>query len=440
MQGDTGAKISGVSIDSRKAARGDVFIAIKGKNFDGHNFIKQVSGKSVAAVVVSKKNMIVKKDVTVIYVADTTKALGMIARFYRDKFKIPVIAITGSAGKTTAKEMIAAVLETQYRVLKNIATENNHIGVPMTLLRLNKSHQAVVVELGTNHFGEIRWLTTIANPTVAVMMNIGESHLEFFKNLAGVFKEKSQLVKNMEGHGVVVFNNDDKFLQKIKTVGAKHRLISFGLNTPSYFSASGIEVNSHRRLQFSINKDVPATLNTTAAHNVYNALAAVSCARLLKISYKNIAQVLEKFSFPKGRQLSYKVGKYNVIDDSYNANPVSFRGAVTSLGNLRTAGQKIIICGDMLELGAQSIRLHQSIGELIAGNNIDLVISVGKLSKYITQTAKHMNQWLQVYHCATIEKAYKRLRKFLQSGDTILIKGSRGMHMERMIDLLKRKG
>jgi len=169
-------------------------------------------------------------------------------------------------------------------------------------------------------------------------------------------------------------------------------------------------------------------------------LAAAGCGRLLKVSYADIAEALKKFSFPKGRQLSYKVGKYNIIDDSYNANPVSFRGAINSLVNVKTSGKKIIVCGDMLELGPQSKKLHQSIGALIADCDIDLVISVGKLSGYITQTPKRRKNSLTVFHAATIEKAYKRLRKFLQSGDTILVKGSRGMHMERVIDLLKRKG
>jgi UDP-N-acetylmuramyl pentapeptide synthase len=209
---------------------------------------------------------------------------------------------------------------------------------------------------------------------------------------------------------------------------------------PGNFRGGQITIKGNRGLQFYLNKNVRLTLNTTATHNVYNALAAASCGRLLKVSYENIIRALKKFAFPKGRQLSYKVGKYNIIDDSYNANPVSFRGAVNSLANVKTSGKKIIICGDMLELGGQSKELHQSIGALIARYDINLVISVGKLSKFITQTAKQKNDDLQVYHCATIEKAYKRLKKFLQSGDTILVKGSRSMHMERVIDLLKRRG
>ena len=208
-------KIKGVSTNSRTLKKGELFIAIQGQKFDAHHFIPNVIEAGASAVVISKKEFIPKIEIPTVLVADTTKALGNIASFHRQRFKIPVVAITGSAGKTTTKEMIAAVLQTQYKVLKNFKTENNQFGVPLTLLQLRKSHEIVVMEIGTNHFGDIRWLTQVLQPTVAIFTNIGESHLEFLKNPAGVFREKSDLIRYQSLRGHIIFNSDDEQLKKI---------------------------------------------------------------------------------------------------------------------------------------------------------------------------------------------------------------------------------
>ena len=315
IQGSGSEKFFGVSIDSRTVQRGNLFIAIKGDRFDGHDFIKQVARKKIAAMVISKENVNVPKKIPVIKVADTTKALGLLARYHRDRFEIPVIAITGSAGKTTTKEMSASVLAKRYRTLKNIATQNNHIGVPMTLLKLTKSHEAVVVELGTNHFGEIAWLTRVANPTIAVMTNIGESHLEFLKNLSGVFKEKLDIASTMNRRGTVIFNNDDPFLRRIPKCINRYRLVSFGMRRRSCYRVAGIRIENSS-LRFRVNAMKGFELKTPAKHNVYNALAAICCGALLDVRPKHMRAALRNFRFPKGRQQVYSVGRLRIIDDS----------------------------------------------------------------------------------------------------------------------------
>ena len=437
LRGNPAATIKNVSIDSRTVKPGNLFIAIRGERFDGHDFIHQAVEKSAGAIVVSEKNTRPKNNIPVICVKDTPKALGQIARFYRDKFSIPVIAVTGSTGKTTAKEMIAAVLKSRYRIIKNIATQNNQIGVPLTLLKLNHTHGAAVVELGTNHFGEMEWLTYIANPTVAVLTNIGESHLEFLKSPAGVFREKSALITHMQKPGYVVFNNDDSYLWKIKAKKIARYLSTFGIESVSDYQADSIELKSNSRLRFRINKKYIFNLKTPAWHNVYNALAAVSCGRLLKISYGQAKKAIGQFRFPKGRQELIKRGPYWIIDDTYNSNPLSFRSAIRTLSILKGQGRKVLLCGDMLELGKNSERLHRSIGELISHSPLDCVVTVGRFSKIISLTIQEKKNRITVSHYDSLNPASRWLKNYLKPKDILLIKGSRRMQMEKALDFLK---
>ena len=437
IRGKNTARIPGVSIDSRTLKRGDLFIAIKGKNFDGHDFIKEVIKKSASAIIVSRRiHFPAAIAIPVILVTDTIKALGQIARFHRNRFPIPIVAITGSAGKTTTKEMVASVLGTEYSVLKNAATENNNIGVPLTLFKLNKSHEVAVVELGTNHFGEMRWLSKITNPTVAVFLNIAESHLEFLESLSGVFKEKFELVKNMSRDGCVIFNNDDHTLRKIAKKKIKQRLMSFGIETTCHYRANQICMEPDSTLRFRVNKREIIYLKTPARHNIYNALAAISCGRFLNISYANIRKALREFDSLKGRFSLYKIKQVRVIDDSYNANPLSLRSAIQTLDNLKIYGRRILVCADMLELGRYSRELHRSVGKFVADSQIDSVFTVGKLSRLISETAKR-NRYLYARHYDSVAAAQKGLKQYLRPGDTLLLKGSRAMRMERILAFLQ---
>lgn len=437
LQGKLSQKISGVFIDSRNVKRGHLYIAIKGDRFDGHDFVNDVIKKSVSAVIIAKHISFSKSHVAVIKVSDTKKALGDLARYHRDRFRIPIMAITGSAGKTTTKEMIADVLGQKYCVLKNIATQNNNIGVPLTLLKLHKRHQAVVIELGTNHFGEIKCLTNIANPTVAVFTNIGDSHLEFLKSRAGVFKEKSDLGKGLKKGGTIIYNADDVFLSKLRKFSKKYRLISCGVKNRSYFQGRNIWINDDLKLMFHVNQHI-FMLNSPAEHNVYNALAALACGRLLNVPFDSIKKALKSFKFPKGRLLVRQFGSIKVIDDTYNANPLSMASAIKTLNFVNHRFQKVLVCGDMLELGKQSQRLHRFMGTLIAATNIQRVIAVGTFAKIIHEEIKKRNKQIASYYYNNAEAFCRDIHKHFHAHDIVLIKGSRGMKMERVMAALKK--
>ncbi len=431
------AIIKGVSIDSRTIKRGDIFIAIRGENFDGHDFVGRVLEKA-SAIVVSRKDVPVGSRCPVILVKDTVRALGDLAAFHRRRFNIPVVAITGSAGKTTTKEMAARVLATRFCILKNIANQNNLIGVPLTLLRLKSRHEIAVVELGTNLPGEIRRLTQITHPTVAILTNIGESHLEFLKSRAGVFKEKFELVRQMAARGVVIYNQDDVFLKAIGRKPLTQRLISCGTIKTARFYAEGIETNGNNQTHFFLNGKDPFTLRTSARHMVDNALAAIAVGQFFKIHHAGIRKILARFKPLDNRGSLYKVGPYKLIDDTYNSNPVSLRSAIGSIHQLPYRGRKIFVCGDMLELGPQTERLHREMGRRMAKADIDILLTVGKHSRWIAEQARS-NKNISVCHCPDIPTAQNRLARYLTAGDMIFLKGSRGIHLERIVEFIKEK-
>jgi len=435
VQGSLKAKVKAVCIDSRMVKKGELFIAIKGDVFDGHDFLDGVIAKGVHVIVVHKDVDIKNDAVSIIRVEDTVRALGDIARFHRLRFKIPVIALTGSAGKTTTKEMIAAVLARKFKVLKNEGTQNNHIGVPLTLLKLKTLHQIVVLECGTNQPGDIVWLADVARPTVAVYTNIGESHLEKLKTVAGVFKEKWNLTSFMKSKDTVIMNADDHLLFRQTNQKNPFKIISYAKNNKADYKASNIHIHSGRYLDFQISgKSIQ--LNSCGVNNIYNALAAIACGMFFKVSFKNIAAALKAFEFPQGRGQILRLGKGWLINDSYNANPVSMRSALQTLSAIETTGQRIFVVADMLELGSQSRGLHQVMGISIAAAGVDVLITVGVLAKLTAVKAKQLNKKMQVFTCADVESAQKYLSRAFRNGDAVLIKGSRRMRMEQVAEFL----
>jgi len=437
VQGEVSTAITGVSIDSRSVKNGNVFIAIKGERFNGHDFIRAAIRKGAVAVIVSKK-IDSAGDRAIICVGDTTKALGQIAAWHRARFDIPVIAITGSTGKTTTKEMIASVLGTRFKVLKNVRTENNQYGVPLILLKLNASHQIAVLELGTNQPGDIRWLAKISRPTAAIFTNIGESHLAGLKSQGGVFREKIQLIKYMDPGGSIIFNGDDRYLKAISKKRSGQKIVRFGCGQDADYRARHMVVENNRRLQFKVGR-TQFTINSPATHNVYNALAAISCGLAYKIRYNDIVAALARFKFGDARQEIKKVGRIWLIDDTYNANPISFESAINTLDALRIKGKRIVVCSDMLELGSQSKALHQSAGKMIGQSATDMVLTIGRHARHIAQTLKQSNGNIEAVHCNDLKEVHQRLKKVCRPGDAVLVKGSRGMHMERTVKFLKEK-
>ena len=442
IQGKSDIPIRGISIDSRTIRPQEAFIAIKGSNFDGRDFIEAAIQNGASCIIrksqpksfATRYSILDTRKTTFIEVKDTIKALGDIACFQRKKYDIPVIAITGTNGKTTAKEMIAWVLSKKYRVLKNEGTKNNQIGLPMTLLDLDSKYDIVVLELGTNHFGEIDYLAKICLPNAGIITNIGPSHLEYFKSLAGILKEKYSLIDNLKKPYLAFLNADDVLLRKkifIKT--SRPFILGFGVKNKSDFFASGIK-NENGRIGFFTHLKYKFTLNTFGYYNIYNALVAVCVARVFGLSYADIQARLATFDFPKSRLNLIKLNKINFIDDTYNSNPLSLKEALDTLKNFKVKGRKIFIMGDMLELGDRKEQFHSQAGYR-AARVCDVFITVGELSKLAAKAAQSRGFNVKnLFTCESTQKARDILFSQIspRKEDVVLVKGSRAMKMEEV--------
>jgi len=431
--------IKGISINSKTTQKGNLFIAIKGNRYDGHCFIKEAARKGASCIMVSRHLKTYPKGVSVIFVPDGIKALGQIAGNYRNQFSLCVIAITGSAGKTTTKDLIARVLDTKYKVLKTEGTQNNHIGLPLTLLKCKPSTDVIVVELGSNQPGDIQWLSRIASPDIAVITNIGESHLELLKTKAKVFKEKVSIIQTLPQGKTVILNGDDPYLRKILRFQKKYKIITFGIDQKTDYRATDIQIINNHKLTCKINGSRTIVLKTPVMANIYNAFAAISCGRALNVGYNDIGKSISNFYFSGNRQFVKKISGCWIINDTYNANPVSARSALNTLSSLKNKGRKIFVFADMLELGKSSSALHGKIGRWAKNLPIDLILTYGKMSQYVGRVINHKEAQKRAYHYSSLPLLHKKLLSFLHPGDAVLVKGSRGMHMERTIQFLTKR-
>ncbi|MEW5895134.1 MAG: UDP-N-acetylmuramoyl-tripeptide--D-alanyl-D-alanine ligase [Candidatus Omnitrophota bacterium] len=427
----------GVTIDSRCVKKGSIFLAIKGVNQDGHDFIDEAVKKGAAAIIVSKEIRGLE-NICIILVNDTTRALGALGATHRLKFNYPVIAITGSAGKTTTKELIFSVLSIKYRVLKNKGSFNNHWGVPLTLLSMDDSYSAAVLELGTNNPGEIRYLTGLVRPEIVVLTNIGPCHLKGLKTVRDVYREKRSILDGLKSSGGVVFNNDDRFLRHLKRL-KKFRNRSFGFKAGAEFIADEIEMSRNGTLSFRVNKHHKMKLRSPVRENISNALAAVVCGRLFNISFDDIRKGLFRYPFNQHRQEIERFSGLTVINDSYNANPISFRSAISTLISFPCKGRKVLVCGDMLELGRESVNLHGQLAEAVPLGEVDIIFSYGPLMKHFVRKVNKLYPGVRTGSFQDMEQLKKVLVKTVSRRDVILVKGSRGMKMERCLDCLKEK-
>jgi len=435
VAGKLGGLIRGISLDSRTIMAGEAFIAIKGNNFDGHDFIDTAIKKGASCIIKERgKAKFGPRKAAIIEVRDTIKALGDIAKFHRKRFNVPVIAITGSTGKTTTKEMLSWILSSKFKVLKNEGTKNNNIGLPQTLLGLEKHHDIVIAELGTNHFGEIANLSEICQPNAGIITNIGPSHLEYFHDLNGVFREKYSLIRSLKGPSFAILNADDRFF-KMRLLTKNHIpfMLGFSINNQSEFQASAIK-NSSGKLEFCVNKKQKFILKTLGLHNIYNTLAAIACGRIFGMGYKDMAGRLGNFEFPEGRLKLIELKQKRFIDDTYNSNPASLKQALKVLEDFKTDGEKIFIMGDMLELGKFAESFHYRAGKVVA-KSCDKFITVGKLSKLAQEAAKKSGfNAKNIFSCDTASEAREILFKDIvpDKNDIILVKGSRAMKMEEI--------
>jgi UDP-N-acetylmuramoyl-tripeptide--D-alanyl-D-alanine ligase len=342
--------------------------------------------------------------------------------------------VTGSNGKTTAKEMISSALSSKFKVLKNFGTENNHIGVPNTLLRLSAKHQAAVIELGTNHRGEISYLAGIVQPTIGVITNIGPSHLKYLKSLSGVYEEKISLLKHLKSPAIAILNADDQFLSR--RLKPKPGIISLGvgLKQKTDFSASFLE-SADEEIKFRVNKGGALTLPLLGSFNVYNALLAIACGRILGLRYNDIARMLARFKPPEKRLNLVNLKGVSFINDCYNANPLSLGLALDVFNSFKACGRKIAVIGDMLELGSREKTFHIQAGRRLSGI-CDYLICVGKRSRFTAASAEKAGLSCDsIFTCESSSEAREVLFGKLSpvSGDVVLLKGSRAMKLEEVI-------
>jgi UDP-N-acetylmuramoyl-tripeptide--D-alanyl-D-alanine ligase len=447
IPGHREGKFLGVSTDSRNITKGNLFVALVGERFDGHDFLKTAVAAGASGVVIQRgrKGRVnsLPSDVTVLRVEDTLKALGDIARYWRMKFKVPVVAITGSSGKTTTKEMAATVLGQTKTVLKNEGNLNNLIGLPLTLFKLHARHEAVVLEMGTNRRGEIRRLTEIAEPDIGIITNVGAAHLEGLKSLEMIREEKGDLFNTMAGRGVAVINSDDPNLSAWEERWAGQK-ITFGIRRPADVYAEHITHEGEKGTIFTLvagKASREITVATIGNHNVYNALAAAAAAQTCGIPFDKICRGLMSFRPVSGRMEVHRLKNGALlIDDAYNANPASVGEALKTLQELKGESRSIVVLGDMLELGDQSERLHEDIGRMIGETGVGKVFLRGQFARAVAQGA--MKKGLrgdQIHFDFSPEEITESLRRGLKEGDWVLVKGSRRMKMEEIVQEIIRK-
>lgn len=436
LWGNPNRVFSGVTTDSRKVAKDNLFIPLVGEKFDGHDYIKQCFD-SGAAVCLTQKAIPEMAGCSAIIVNDTAKALKDIATWHRNKYNIPVIGITGSVGKTSTKDMIACVLSKKYEVLKTQGNFNNEIGLPLTLLNLEEKHEAAVIEMGMSGFGEISRLTAVAQPKVAVITNIGVSHIESLGSQQGILAAKLEILEGLKPGGLVVLNGDDPLLkgQRGKLSG---RTVFYGMDTAADYRAENYQSLGEEGISFNITFKADSYMvkvPVPGVHNVYNALAAIAVGVEMNIPLDVIIDGIAEFSPGNMRQNIISHNGIKIINDAYNASPQSMQAAISVLEELSAKTRGIAVLGDMLEMGALAEELHCSVGNFIKDKKIKYLITVGKDSKYISQTvADSGNSSMKICHFDNNPDALEYILSIVELGDYILIKGSRGMKMEQIAE------
>jgi UDP-N-acetylmuramoyl-tripeptide--D-alanyl-D-alanine ligase len=439
---------SGVSIDSRTISEDELFFALKGERFDGHDFLEDALMKGTGAVVDSKRPKI-PEGKAVIYVKDTLDALQDLAHFLRKRREVPVIAITGSNGKTTTKEMAYAILSQRFKVLKNEGNLNNHIGLPLTLTRITHDDEVVVLEMGMNAMGEIKRLCEIAAPTHGVITNISSAHVGELGGLENIREAKLEI---LDGLSVTVLNADDVFLMEgfasaVKRGREYGRLITFSVHRDSGVRAEEITEDgrgSSFTLRVEDGDNAVITMNVHGLFNVYNALAASAVCLSLGITTDEIKAALERYrAFPMRFEI-FRVNNITVINDAYNANPSSVEESLKELVRMRSDGRIVAVLGDMYELGEFSEGLHRSIGEMIPGLGINVFVAVGEMMAITAEESRKAkglksggNAPLEVYDFRSSEEVAQNITDIVRDGDTVLVKGSRAMGMEKIVEKIR---
>lgn len=447
MTGNRKKMFTGISIDSRTISEADVFVAIRGEKHDGHHFIQDIVQKGVNGFVVSKSEAGVFahnnedfRKLVFIGVEDTTKALGDMASFNRRRSKILVIGLTGSNGKTTTRKMTAAVVRRRFSTLESHGNFNNQIGLPLTLLNLTSEHNCAVLEMGANHPGEIAYLAGICRPDIGVITNVGPAHLEGFGSLDGVALAKGELLDHMSLNGVVVLNAEDKRVVSMAS-RAPEKVLFYGTSKNATIRASNI-VEQKRGTSFTLelpDEQITIYVKIPGSFMVLNALAAASVGYQLGLNAAEIKLALENDFEPAQARMNILETQngIHVIDDTYNANPGSMEEALKTLKSLREKHRSVFVAGDMLELGEHAPVLHEKIGRIAADIKVSRLYVAGPHAGNVADGAEAAGMSKENIFLGTKEQILSDLKSWLEEGDWVLIKGSRGMGMEQIVKGLK---
>ena len=429
--------IAEITTDSRKAGKDSLFVAIKGERVDAHKFIPAVFEQGALCVISEQE--LADPAGAYIQVDSSLQAIKDIAEFYRKQLDIKVVGITGSVGKTSTKEMIASVLSEKYRVLKTLGNFNNELGLPLTVFRLREEDEIAVLEMGISHFGEMHRLSKIARPDICVITNIGQCHLEFLGDRDGVLKAKTEIFDYLAPAGTIVLNGDDDKLATLQEVKGIQPVF-FGIDSDRMISATQIHSLGLKGIACRIctgQGDFDVTIPIPGYHMVYNALAGTAVGLSLGMTTEEIKRGIEKLESLSGRFHIIETDNYTVVDDCYNANPVSMKASLKVLGD--ALGRKVAILGDMGELGENEQQLHEEVGVAAGQQGIQMLICVGALSEGMAKAARETNPQMEVIHKQTLEEAISSLPQYLKQGDTILVKASHFMHFEKIVEVLTKQ-
>ena len=430
--------LTNFSKDTRIINKGDTYIAIKGEVFDGNKFIEEAFSKGASCCIVEQLNNVdinKYKDKTIVQVKDSIKCLQTLAKYKRSLYNIPVIAITGSVGKTSTKDLVYEVVNKKYKTLKPVGNLNNHIGLPLTILGL-KDHEALVVEMGMNHLKEISLLTNIAKPTIAIITNIGTAHIGNLGSRENILKAKLEITESLKPNSPLIINNDDDMLNKEgPNLNKKYNLITVGIDNKSTYNATNIEDNIFSST-FYINND-KININVGSKAFIYNSLVAYAVGKILKIDFKDIIEAIAKFKLSPHR-LEKKVSKtgITIIDDTYNANQDSMINSLSILSKVKNK-RRVAILADILELGNYTKEIHENIGKKIFPNTLDILITVGENAKLIAKEAQKNNfKNNNIYSFKDYKDCLENVQTLLSKNDIVLLKGSHGMNLIKVVEEL----
>jgi len=427
---------TGYSIDTRTLAPGDLFFAIKGERFDGHDFVAAALQKGAIAAVVEQGRTLDADPRRLLHVEDTMRALQALGAAARRMWGKPVLAVTGSAGKTTTKETLAHLLSTRFRVLKSIGNLNNHIGLPLQLLKLEPEHDLAVVEMGMNHAGEIRALGHLAHHDLAIVTVVAPVHLEFFSSLADIARAKYEIIETLHPGGVAVLNADDEYVSQFGR-DFKGKVITFGIRKAADVCAHNVQLRGVEGSSFELvsgGAREPVTLSLPGEHNIYNALGASAAALERGIKPSAVAQALSTIAPSDKRGQVLTIAGATIINDVYNSNPRALNAMIDTLAGTE-AKRRILIAGEMLELGQTAEALHRECGQHASEKKIDRIIGVRGLARFLAESACGAGG--QAQFVETPEEAGDWLAANLQPGDAVLLKASRGVRLERALEVLQ---